>query len=211
MADRLIDGDSHLRVVLDAMPAAVLVVDEKLRLQDTNRAADRLLDSSTDAILGQVSGDVLQCLNAVRSEQGCGSSSKCARCIIRSAVGAAEQGKTAKRQMATMLIEQHGRVRSASFLITASPFHYNELSLVLLVLEDITELTELRQLLPMCSYCRKVRDDSEFWEDVEQYLTKHTGLSFSHGVCPDCMREQFPDVAEEVIARAKQLRADKGD
>ena len=118
-------------------------------------------------------------------------------------------GAAAKRQMVTMLMEQHGRVRSASFLITAAPLQYDDSALVLLVLEDITELAELRQLLPMCSYCRKVRDEGEFWQDVEHYLTKHTGLSFSHGVCPDCMREHFPDVAEEVIARAKELRAEK--
>jgi len=188
------------------MPAAVFVVDDRFRLRDANRAAGELLDSSTDGILGQMSGDVLQCLNAVRSDQGCGSSDKCGRCVIRNAVGTAERGEQAKRQMVSMLLEQHGRVRSASFLITAAPLHFEERTYVLLVLEDITELAELRQLLPMCSYCRRVRDDSDFWEDVEQYLIKHTGVSFSHGVCPDCMREHFPDLAEEVLARVRELK-----
>jgi PAS domain-containing protein len=211
MTERIIDGDSYLRVMFDAMPSAVLVVDHQFRLLDTNRAADELLDSSTDHILGQLSGNVLQCLNAVRAEKGCGTSSKCAECVVRGSVRAAERGEMAKRQMVSMLIEQHGRVRDVSFLITAAPFGYEEKKLALLVLEDVTELAELRRLLPMCSYCRKVRDDGDFWQDVEQYLSKYTGVDFSHGVCPDCMREHFPDLAEEVLALAKEHKDDESD
>ncbi len=211
MSLRLIEGDSYLRVVLDAMPAAVFVVDGQFRISDTNRAADELLDSSTDNILGQVSGDVLQCLNAVRSDKGCGSSDKCAKCVVRHSVRAAERGESAKRQMVSMLLEQRGRVRDVSFLITASPFTYEGEKLVLLVFEDVTELAELRQLLPMCSYCRKVRDDGDFWQDVEQYLSKYTGVAFSHGVCPDCMLEHFPEVAEEVIALASARKEEESD
>lgn len=211
MADRLIDDGSYLRVVLDAMPAAVFVVDHDFRLVDANRAAERLMDSSTDRVLGQVSGNVMQCLNAVRAEGGCGKSAKCAECVVRSSVKAAERGESAKRRMVKLLLEQHGRVRDVSLLITAAPLTYEGRQLVLLVLEDVTELAELRQLLPMCSYCRKVRNDEEFWQDVEQYLSKHTGISFSHGVCPDCMREHFPDIADEVLARVNQPKDDQTD
>lgn len=211
MTKRIIDGDSYLRVVLDTMPSAVFVMDHQFRLLDTNRAADDLLDSSTDHILGQLSGDVLQCLNAVRSEKGCGSSAKCAECIIRRSVRAAEQGTSAKRQMMSMLLEQHGRVRDVSFLITAAPLTYEGKNLALVVFEDVTELVELRRLLPMCSYCRKVRDDGDFWQDVEQYLSKYTGVAFSHGVCPDCLQEHFPDLADEVLALAKDRKEDESD
>ncbi len=209
MAERLIVGDTHLRVVLDAMPAAVLVVDRTLRLHDANRAAVELLDSSTDRILGQVSGDVLQCLNGVRAQGGCGHSEQCSACVVRNSVGSAARGEASNRQMVTMLLEQHGRVRDVSFLITAAPLEYEGQSLVLLVLEDITELSELRRLLPMCSYCRKVRDDGDYWQEVEQYISKHTGMSFSHGVCPDCMREHFPEAADEVLERVEQSKQQK--
>jgi hypothetical protein len=185
------------------MPAAVLVLDEHLRLLDMNRAAEELLDSATDRVLGQVTGDVLQCLNAVRSEGGCGTSERCVGCLIRRAVRAGGRGEPAKRQMVSMLLEQRGRVRDVSFLITSAPLTYAGQRLVLLVLEDVTELAELRRLVPMCSYCRKVRDDGEFWQDVEQYLNRYTGVSFSHGVCPDCMREHFPDIADKVLDRAR--------
>lgn len=200
MQGQLIQGDSHLRVLFDAMPAAVFVVDHDMRVLDTNRAAEELLDSATASVLGEMAGDLLQCLNAVRSENGCGSTQRCKECVVRNSVQAAGQGASAKRQMVSMLLEQNDRVRNASFLVTAAPLIYEDRPLVLLVLEDITELEELKRLVPMCSYCRKVRDDTEFWQDVEQYLDRYTGMSFSHGVCPDCMREHFPDVADKVLA-----------
>lgn len=204
MAQHIIHGDSHLRVLLDAMPAAVFVVDHHVRVLDTNRAAEELMGSATASILGEMAGDMLQCLNAVRAENGCGSTTRCKECVVRSSVRSAGEGVSAKRQMVSMLLEQNDRVRNASFLITAAPMVYEDKPLVLLVLEDITELEELKRLVPMCSYCRKVRDDTEFWQGVEQYLSRYTGMSFSHGVCPDCLREHFPEVADKVVSEAEE-------
>ncbi len=50
----------------------------------------------------------------------------------------------------------------------------------------LAEVRALREILPICSYCRKIRDDSDFWHTVESYFAKHTGTRFSHGICPDC-------------------------
>lgn len=48
------------------------------------------------------------------------------------------------------------------------------------------EITQLQGILPMCCYCRKVRNDSNYWQGVEEYLANHTDLRFSHGFCPEC-------------------------
>jgi GAF domain-containing protein len=50
------------------------------------------------------------------------------------------------------------------------------------------EVAELRNLLPMCAWCRKIRDDEQLWHGVEEYLTTHTDTRFSHGICPTCDR-----------------------
>jgi DNA-binding response OmpR family regulator len=44
----------------------------------------------------------------------------------------------------------------------------------------------LQGLLPICSYCKKIRSDQNYWQQVEEYLTDHAGVHFSHGICPDC-------------------------
>jgi GAF domain-containing protein len=48
------------------------------------------------------------------------------------------------------------------------------------------EVSTLKQLLPMCGWCRKVREDASFWRHVESYLEEHANVRVSHGVCPDC-------------------------
>lgn len=51
------------------------------------------------------------------------------------------------------------------------------------------EIQHLRGLLPICSYCKNVRNDENYWEKVESYFVKNVGLRFTHGVCPDCQKE----------------------
>lgn len=52
---------------------------------------------------------------------------------------------------------------------------------------SLAEVRTLRAILPMCGYCRKIRDDSDYWHSVESYIATHTNSRFSHGVCPDCL------------------------
>lgn len=55
-----------------------------------------------------------------------------------------------------------------------------------LVQERTRELKKLQSLLPICSYCRKIRDDKNAWHELEEYLYQHTDILFTHGVCPTC-------------------------
>jgi PAS domain S-box-containing protein len=55
--------------------------------------------------------------------------------------------------------------------------------------ETEAELQALRALLPICSYCKRVRDDQQYWRSVEGYLATHTQLRFTHGICPSCFEE----------------------
>lgn len=50
----------------------------------------------------------------------------------------------------------------------------------------LSEVKQLRGILPICSYCKKIRDDKNYWEKVEDYFARHTDAKFSHGFCPDC-------------------------
>jgi PAS domain S-box-containing protein len=51
----------------------------------------------------------------------------------------------------------------------------------------LAEVNTLREILPICSYCRKIRDDENYWHTVEEYIGRHTATLFTHGICPSCM------------------------
>ena len=50
----------------------------------------------------------------------------------------------------------------------------------------LAEINHLGELLPICAYCKKIRDDSNYWQQVETYISKKSNTKFSHGICPDC-------------------------
>ena len=66
----------------------------------------------------------------------------------------------------------------------------------MLILEDVTEETALRSLLPICAKCKKIRDDHNYWQRLENYFVTHHSVDFTHGLCPDCARELFPEYAK---------------
>lgn len=53
------------------------------------------------------------------------------------------------------------------------------------------EVKQLEGIIPICMYCKKIRNDSDYWEKLENYLTSHTDALFSHGICPECLQKHF--------------------
>jgi hypothetical protein len=59
--------------------------------------------------------------------------------------------------------------------------------------EAAEEIKTLQGMLPICSICKNIRDDQGYWNCIESYFTKHSELVFSHGLCPDCAQNHFPE------------------
>jgi len=58
--------------------------------------------------------------------------------------------------------------------------------------EALKEIKTLKGILPICSFCKKVRDDKGRWEHLEVYVHKYSDANISHGVCPECAKEHYP-------------------
>lgn len=58
------------------------------------------------------------------------------------------------------------------------------------------QIKTLKGFIPICSCCKKIRDDKGYWEQVEAYITKHSDAQFTHGICPECRRKFYPDAPE---------------
>ncbi len=55
----------------------------------------------------------------------------------------------------------------------------------------LDEIKVLKGIIPICAWCRKIRDDEGFWKQVEDYIAEHSEAMFSHGICPDCVKSRF--------------------
>lgn len=76
--------------------------------------------------------------------------------------------------------------------------------------EALSSVKQLQGLLPICSYCKKIRDDRNYWEQVESYISRHSEAQFSHGICPDCYAEHVtPDIERLVRQKQEEERRSK--
>lgn len=70
----------------------------------------------------------------------------------------------------------------------------------------LREVKTLKGIVPICSFCKKIRNDKGFWDQVEVYVSHHTEADFSHGVCPSCFEKHYPELAEKRKAEKQQPR-----
>ena len=63
--------------------------------------------------------------------------------------------------------------------------------------EALSKVKTLSGFLPICSNCKKIRDDSGYWQQVESYIRDHSEAEFSHGICPECARKLYPGIFDD--------------
>ncbi len=131
----------------------------------------------------------------------------------------------------TRFVRNNGELLWANSITTALRNEQNKIIYTLSMIEDISDrkLAEqkqqmlihelqdamakiklLRGLLPMCAWCKKVRDDNGYWKKVETYVEEHSDASFTHGICPDCLKKTDPETYDAYGKRiAKEFKKER--
>jgi CheY-like chemotaxis protein len=193
------ENELRIRTILNAIPQPVFLVDSDVRILEFNLAAGIMLAADRAQVIRQRGGDIMHCINSTKQEQGCGGSEACRTCIIRTSVASVIAGAPVSRRKTQMEFQTPAGIRKIEMLVTAAPIELRGRPLALLILEDITELVELRGLLPICAHCKSVRDDRQYWQSIESYLHTHMNLDFSHGLCPKCAQELYPEAYKKIL------------
>lgn len=181
------------RTIFDAIPIPVFVVDEDVRILDLNGAAAQFCGQTRAGVYKRRGGEVLHCLHSADVPEGCGKGPLCGDCVIRNSVANCLEGQTTSRKIMNLQFSPKLAAKDLQILITASPMQNSGEKLAVVMIEDITEISTLKSLLPTCMMCKKVRDDKQFWTNVEEYFHEHAGVDFSHGICPACAEKHFPE------------------
>nr|MBF0222922.1 PAS domain-containing protein [Desulfobulbaceae bacterium] len=75
--------------------------------------------------------------------------------------------------------------------------------LIVKLQQSLKEIKTLRGILPLCSYCKKIRDYRGYWEQVDVYIKQYSDADISHSICPDCMKEHYPEEYESLVLKGK--------
>lgn len=95
--------------------------------------------------------------------------------------------------------DMHGPllVRSIRYAIQRKKNEVEREHLIRKLQTALAEVKHLSGLLPICASCKKIRDDKGYWQQIERYMAEHAEVQFSHGICPDCARELYPELFED--------------
>lgn len=138
VAVQFLDQGFH-RVLFNAMPMPVFVVDKDVSILEYNTAAADLLGKKKHSVLLKRCGDVLECLNAEATPEGCGRAPDCCECVVRKAVGAAFRGRAVNRKLAQVPWLGKGKGNKMNLRVSAHPVDYDQQKFVLLMLEGLND------------------------------------------------------------------------
>ena len=88
-------------------------------------------------------------------------------------------------------------VRSIFYAIERKALNDRQDDLIAQLKKALKEIKMLSGLLPICANCKKIRDDKGYWHMVENYISSHAEVEFTHGICPDCMKELYPEFLDK--------------
>jgi PAS domain-containing protein len=138
VAIQFLDQGFH-RVLFDAMPMPVFVVDEDVTILEYNLAAGRLLGSRKRTVIRQRGGEVLRCVNSTEVPEGCGRAPACRDCVVRQSVRAAFRGRRVIRKRAQMELVAKGKTVKVDLRVSCQPVTYGQSTFVLLILEGLND------------------------------------------------------------------------
>ncbi len=194
----LVDDDHDDYTIMRDLFLEIEVGKFRLEWVDTYEAAiERMLRNEHDVylvdyLLGERNGlDLLK----ETIEKGCKApiillTGKGAREVDMAAMKAGASDYLDKSDIGASLIE-----RSIRYAIERKRTLDEQIRLIVQLQKALVEVKQLSGLLPMCACCKKIRDDKGYWNQLEAYISDHSEADFSHGICPDCVKEHYPKYA----------------
>ena len=125
------------RVLFDAVPIPVFVVDADVNILEYNAAAARLVGDNPKVVLRRRGGEVLHCIHSKETAHGCGHSLSCRNCVVRQSVQAAWRGWRVSRRWGEMLFGSKRKPVKVRLRVSCQPFTYGKNSFILLTLEGL--------------------------------------------------------------------------
>ncbi len=195
------ESEEKYRILFRESPDPYLILQNGVYI-DCNHAAELILHGDRSQIVGQTPGyfspefqpdgrkstDVLE----VWIQEALQTGSKTFEWVHRRLDGTNVYVEVSK---ISMLLDGQTVLICSWHDITDRKQAQAELEQLVIELQNaLCKVQQLEGILPICSYCKKIRDDDDTWHDMEQYVSNRSQAQFSHGMCPECSKLYFPEV-----------------
>ncbi|MEE9166144.1 MAG: PAS domain S-box protein [Candidatus Neomarinimicrobiota bacterium] len=192
----LLHTREYTRSIIDSSMDMIIAVDNDRRITEFNGAAEETLGYRREEVLGKHINILYEDVAEGRSVY---ESTIKDQQHIHEILNKRKNGETFPCLLAaSVLFDSHGAKvgqmgisRDITDVKKAEQERERLISDLKLALESVKTLTGL---IPICARCKKIRDDEGFWQQVESYIGEHSDAEFSHGMCPECLKETYPEL-----------------
>jgi PAS domain-containing protein len=181
-------------IVVEKMTDGLVVLDAADRILDVNSSARAMLGLAS-SVVGMPARKALGALGEKLAEVG-GSSD--ARAEVALPGESPRYCELRASPLVGRLRKPAGRLLLIRDVTERRKIELEREKLIGELQEAIADIRTLRGLLPICASCKKIRDDGGYWQHLEQYVTAHSEATFSHSLCPDCMKKLYPEFIDRV-------------
>ena len=178
--------------IFDDMDDSVIVIDKRMRIIDLNPAAEQSLSCARAVVIGQVIHDITVAGEKGLLERYFNSSTPLDDISINGRVF-----DTSVSQLARKRGQSNGWLLVMRDISKRREMEEKQKKLIADLQAAYNKVKTLSGLLPICANCKKIRDDKGYWHTVEVYVRDHSNAEFSHGICPDCLTELYPEFRDE--------------
>ena len=210
MEEKLRQSEEKFRRIFEDGPLGMLIADPNHKVLKANKALCKMLGYTEDEMMGRSIGEIT---HAEDVEKSAGLSNQLLH------------GKVPMFRLEKRYMTKSGEALWVDLTVTAIRGQNDEVLYALGMVEDISMrklaqqererlVRDLQQaldraktlhgLLPMCAWCKKIRNDKGYWQKVETYVQENSGAAFTHGICPECLKKVDPATAVEVFERDKE-------
>ncbi len=190
-----------LDVLLNTIPDPVYFQDIEGVLQGCNLSFANIVGLPRESILGRSISDLsTECQHRLPEklfQQPVGSSSRSGVTCVEGNIHCADDSLREFLFSKATIVEPDGKFSgSVGVMVDITERKKAEAEkerLIKELQEALTAVKTLTGLLPICSNCKKIRDDKGYWNQIESYIDQRSEVEFSHGICPDCAKELYPE------------------
>ncbi len=207
--ERLQESEERFRRIFDDGPLGIIISDPNCRVLKVNRAFCEMLGCSEEEVVGRSIGELAHPEDRENSD-------------TLSAL--ALKGEIPLFRMENRYVRKNGESFWVNLTATVIKNRRGKVIYVIGMIEDITSrkaaeqereqlisrlkealanIRTLKGLLPMCAWCKNIRDDEGYWRRVEDYIKKRTDASFTHGICPQCLKKLDPETYQLLLGKVE--------
>lgn len=187
-----------LEITLQSLGEGVVVVDPAGIIRTINRTAEEMTGWRCEEIAGRSLRDVVALLDPADDSPG---GSRVLQALETARISRSDGCRVMVTNGRRLLVEETGApIKDDSGAVVGGVLVFRDVSerqrheqqreaLVGELRHALSQVKTLHGLLPVCAWCRKVRGDDGYWQQLEEYIVEHSEASVTHGICPDCARQ----------------------